>query len=47
MTALRDAVARVRGGPEKTEVAQALVKLGVPRIEEVEVQNPFKKEDNI
>jgi hypothetical protein len=47
VTALRDAVARVRYGPDKTEVTQALVKLGVPRIEEVEVQNPFKKVDNI
>lgn len=37
MAALRDAVARARGGPEMTGVAR--VKLGVPRQEEVEAQS--------
>ena len=47
VTALRDAVARARGGPEKTEVAQAIVKFGVPRVEEVEVQSADRKVGNI
>ena len=45
MTALRDAVARARGGLE--EVAQARVKLGVPRVEEGEVQSADRKVGNI